>query len=358
MASIKFLIRIAVVLGLPLLVALITYVKMKGAFFDPVNESNQTTTIIEIAPGKSFKEICKELENKGVLQHWWGLNLLARVKKEDTKINAGEYEIAPSMTPAQILAKLIRGDVLKRQVTIKEGALIPEIAQAIEQAGLMPATDFVRASESGELLARAGVNFQSFEGYLFPETYQFSRPVTAQAIIWKMLEEGEKHWPKENTTKADELGYSRHEILTLASLIEKESGNVEEQPLISSVFHNRLIQGMKLQSDPTVIYGLQNFNGNLVKEDLANPHPFNTYVHPGLPPGPICNPGATAINAALNPAKTTYLFFVADGNGSHVFSTTLQEHNEAVNKYQRNPPPATPPAPHSATPTAPNQPAN
>ena len=149
-----------------------------------------------------------------------------------------------------------------------------------------------------------------------------------------MLEEGDKHWPSEFSDRANEINLSRHEITTLASIIEKESGNAEEQPLISSVFHNRLSNGMRLESDPTVIYGIKDFNGNLTRQDLHTPHPYNTYTNFGLPPGPICNPGETAIRASLYPKESPYLFFVANGKGSHVFSTTLQEHNEAVAKYQ------------------------
>ena len=152
-----------------------------------------------------------------------------------------------------------------------------------------------------------------------------------------MLEEGEKRWIPEFTERADLLRMSRHEVLTFASIVEKESGNTSEQPLVSSVFHNRLQQGMRLQSDPTVIYGVPNFDGNLTKAHLETVTPYNTYTNPGLPPGPIANPGESAIRATLFPAQTNFLFFVADGKGGHVFSTTLAEHNEAVRRYQIEP---------------------
>jgi UPF0755 protein len=290
--------------------------------------------LVEIENNKSFREICRKIQSEGVLRHWWVLEVLARLKKSDTAVNAGEYELSPSMLPAEILKKLVAGEVFKRKVTVREGLSVWEIGALTAEAGLVSKEDFDKGVADPKFLAIAGLNAQSFEGYLFPETYFFSRPITVKTIIFAMIEQGEKNWPAEYTARADELNFTRHEILTLASIIEKESGNIDEQPTISSVLHNRLAQGMKLQVDPTVIYGIKNFNGNLTKQDLQTPTPYNTYVNFGLPPGPIANPGATAIKAALYPAETSYLFFVADGQGRHVFSSTLQEHNEAVRRYQ------------------------
>jgi len=216
-------------------------------------------------------------------------------------------------------------------VTLKEGQTMLDLAVALEEAGVIKKEAFVPSLTDPDLLAKAGLNVSSFEGYLFPETYLFSRPIDAAHIIWRMLEEGEKRWTTEFANRADELRMSRHEILILASIVEKESGLADEQPRIASVFHNRLSQGMKLQADPTVIYGIPNFNGNITKENLQNAdNSYNTYMHFGLPPGPICNPSETAIHATLFPETTNYLFFVSDGNGRHLFSTTLQEHNENV----------------------------
>jgi UPF0755 protein len=327
--------RIGIVLLVPLLIAIFTYRFMRGAFLEPLDPEKKDLILVEVEPEKSFREVCKLLQEKGVIRHWWSVEILARLRKSDRSINAGEYEVAPSMDPRAVLAKLVSGEVFKRKVVIKEGMSIWEIGTLVDHAGLISQQDFDNSIADPKLLAEAGISGPSFEGYLFPETYYFSRPTNARAIIWRMLEEGERHWPAEFSARADELQLGRHEVLTLASIIEKESGNVDEQPLISSVFHNRLSQGMKLQSDPTVIYGIPNFKGNLTKEDLQTPTPYNTYMSFGLPPGPIGNPGDSAIKAALYPRDSTYLFFVADGTGRHVFSTTLQEHNEAVNLYQR-----------------------
>lgn len=330
----KPILRILLILLVPALVSLGTYLGIRHAFYAPVNASDAEMRLVELAPDKSFREICRTIEAAGVLRYWWALEILARLRRSDTAVNAGEYEISPSMAPADILKKLVAGEVFKRRVTIREGLSVWEIGALVEEAGLVSREEFDKGVADPKFLAIAGLNAPSFEGYLFPETYFFSRPTNVKAILFAMIEHGEKNWPPEYTARADELNFTRHEILTLASIIEKESGHVDEQPIISSVIHNRLAQGMRLQVDPTVIYGIKDFNGNLTKQDLQTPTPYNTYTNFGLPPGPIANPGASAIKAALYPAETSYLFFVADGTGRHVFSSTLQEHNEAVRKYQ------------------------
>lgn len=335
----RLILRLTLFLLAPLVAAAITYQYLSAAFLTPADSANKTTALIEISPGKQFKDLCHELQDKGILRYWWSLNMLARFSNKDTRIRAGEYELTPAMTPREILDKLNSGDVFKRVVLVKEGMSIWEIGKVVEAAGLLTEAEFNAGVVDPGLLGTAGIRSQSFEGYLFPETYNFSRPIAAREIIWRMLEEGDKHWPEEFTDRANVLNLSRHEILTLASIIEKESGNIDEQPLISSVFHNRLNQGMRMQSDPTVIYGIKDFNGNLTKEDLHTGHPYNTYINFGLPPGPICNPGESAIRAALFPKDSNFLFFVGNRQGGHVFSTTLQEHNEAVAKYQLAPRP-------------------
>jgi len=342
--------RIALVILVPLLVAFVTYRFMRSSFLSPLDPNNTEVVLVEVQPDKSFREICTLLEEKGVIRHWWSVEILARLKKNDRNISAGEYEVSASMDPRTVLAKLASGEVFKRKITVREGSSVWEIGTLVDQAGLMSQQEFDNAIADPRLLAEAGIAAPSFEGYMFPETYYFSRPLNARAIIWRMLEEGEVHWPGQYSARADELQLSRHEILTLASIIDKEALNADQQPLISSVFHNRLSQGMKLQSDPTVIYGIPNFKGVLSKEDLQTPTPYNTYMNFGLPPGPIGNPGETSIKAALYPRESTYLFFVSDGVGRHVFSTTLQEHNEAVALYQRGKKAAAEPVPPPATP--------
>lgn len=330
-----FLIRIVLVLVAPILVSLYTYKQVKYYFIDALDPSNTQKMLVEIQTGSSFRDISKLLESKKLIRRHWSLEVVARLKRNEKMIMAGEYEIAASMSPTEILKKLVSGDIYKRKVTLIPGSSVWDIGQEVENAGLMKKVDFDKAIADPGLLGQAGINAKTFEGYLLPETYFFSRPIDAKKIIWTMLEASEKSWPAQYSSRSEIMGLSRHQVITLASIIEKESGKLAEQPVISSVFHNRLKQGMKLQSDPTVVYGLPNFNGNITKRDLENDHPYNTYMHFGLPPGPICNPSLEAIKAALFPEETQYLFFVADGKGAHVFSTTLREHNRAVDEYRK-----------------------
>jgi UPF0755 protein len=332
---VKTFVRLIFIFLLPATAAFGSYVLMKQLFLEPLDPSAKTITLIEVASGQGMKEVSKVLEEKGLIRHWWSLDIVARLKGSDKKIHAGEYEMTAAMSPNDMIKKMVSGEVVKRKVTVKEGATIWEIGPLLEQAGIIDQVEFNKAVVDEDLLKRAGINARSFEGYLFPDTYLFSRPITAQRILWTMLEQGEDKWLPEYTQRADELQRSRHEILTLASIIEKESGNFDEQPIISSVFYNRLKEGMRLQSDPTVIYGIAGFDGNLTRAHLETPGPYNTYVNFGLPPGPICNPGESAIRAALQPEQSDYLYFVGDNQGRHIFSTNLKDHNDAVNKYQR-----------------------
>lgn len=333
----KILIRVVAILIPSLIAALLTLTYLKTTFLHPADPSKTQVTLVEVQSGSSFRDLCRDLEAKGIVKKWWILDVWARLNKKDKKINAGEYELSPAMTPSEILGKLASGITFKRKVTLIEGSSMWDLADAVENAGLVSSAEISAALTDKKLLDMAGIEAGSFEGYLAPETYFFSRPINADKIIWALLEEGDKFWSSNNEKFNDQLlklGLTRHEILTLASIIQKEAGNEQEMPTISSVFHNRLREGMRLQADPTVIYGIPNFNGNLTRKDLETPGPYNTYMNSGLPPGPICNPGKKAIEAALFPAETEFLFFVADGTGKHVFSSTLREHNDNVQRYQ------------------------
>lgn len=329
-------VRVAILVVPPFLAILVTFLILRNMLFLPVDANQEEIVRLEIAQGKGFSQIAADLKERDLIRSVFGLKVLARLKNSGGTIKAGEYELSASMTPRDILKKLVSGDVVKRKVLVKEGATIWDIANSLDQAGVITKDEFLSASTDKTFLDKAGIQGPSFEGYLFPETYFFSRPISPHDVIWTMFEEGEKHWTEEFSNQLDKLMLTRHDLLTLASIIEKESGNFEEMPLVSSVFHNRLRDGMKLQSDPTVIYGITNFNGNITKADLENPHPYNTYTRPGLPPGPIANPSENAVRAALFPRTTNYYYFVADGKGRHIFSSNLKDHNEAVNQYQRN----------------------
>ena len=309
---------------------------LQTVFLTPIDSADTTPVFVEIAPGKSFRAIAQDIESKKLIRYWWSLEVLGRIRKQAAVISVGEYELSRSMNATEILEKLSKGDTFKRRITIKEGASIWGIGSIIEEAGLGTKADFEKVVTDPQVIGQLGIQAASLGGYLFPETYLFSKPITVLQIVRRLVEQGNRMWDSRLRSQAESIHLSRHEVLTLASIIEKETGMVTEQGIISSVFHNRLKQGMKLQTDPTVIYGIPNFNGNLTKADLEKPSPYNTYVNYGLPPGPIANPGKSAIEAALFPSTTQFLYFVADGTGGHFFSTTLAEHNQAVNRFQRN----------------------
>lgn len=330
----RSLIRYVLFLLFPILVSVAVFKFMQTVFLTPIDAANKTPIFFEIAPGTPFRLIAQDLEKKGLVKYWWSVELLGRIRKDSGIINTGEYELSQAMTSLEILQKLASGETFKRRITIKEGMSIWAIGPIVEDAGLVSRAEFDRALVDPQLLSFFGVNAQSFEGYLFPETYFYSKPVTAKQILQKMVEEGRRAWVDRYQRRADVMGLSRHEVLTIASIVEKESAVPTEQPIVSSVVQNRLKQGMKLQMDPTVIYGIPNFNGNLTKDDLERPTPYNTYTNYGLPPGPIGNPGRGAIDATLFPSDTKFLYFVADGSGGHYFSATLAEHNEAVRRFQ------------------------
>lgn len=338
------LVRFLIYVSVPLCVAFITLAALWWVFWSPIDASDNAPQSIEIARDASLSTIADELEKRGIVKHGWALRYAGRVSGKDGKIVAGEYEIRRSLSLVDLLAVITSGKPIERKVVVREGVSIREIGSIVETAGLLARAEIDKALADRSLIKLSGSNNGQLEGYLFPETYFFSRPITGREIVTRMLKVGLEHWSQSFTDRAELLGMTRHQIMTLASIIEKESGDVAEQPTISSVFHNRLKIQMPLQSDPTVIYGLgDQFDGNLTRAHLEAPTPYNTYFIAGLPPGPICNPGDSAIKAALFPAETEYLYFVANGAGRHIFSTTLEEHNAAVAQYQNPNPTPTPP---------------
>ncbi len=311
------------------------YLSVRYYILDAKDPTTTEAIVFDTELSKSIQGIARNLEQQGIIRSNISLRTLARLQSKDTQIKAGEYELSASMTPQQILDKMVRGEMLQRRATIKEGMTLKEIGAALEQAGIVDAQAFLTATRDQEILTQEGIAAQSCEGYLFPETYNFRRKTPARTIIQTMHQELNSRWQPEWTQRLQILGMTQHQLLTLASIVEKESGNFDEQPVIASVFHNRLRQKMRLQADPTVIYGIESFDGNITKRDLLTETPYNTYVIDGLPPGPIANPGLSAIKAALYPTDTNFLYFVGNGAGRHVFSENLYQHNEAVNRYQR-----------------------
>lgn len=293
-----------------------------------------TVQAVTIPDGQGVGRIAARLAEAGIVRDALKFRLLARFRGQDTRLQAGQYRLSPAMPPAQVLDTLVRGRVHLRRVTVPEGVNLVQIASLMEAAGLVSAAEFEAAAADPELLRRERIPADSFEGYLFPDTYRFPAAVTAAGIIRAMVARFRDVYDPARRRRTAAMGWTVHQVVTLASIIEKETAVAAERPLISAVFHNRLRRGMRLETDPTVIYGIEDFDGNLTRRHLATPTPYNTYRIRGLPPGPIASPGAAAIDAALHPADSEHLFFVARRDGTHQFSTTLAEHNRAVRKYQ------------------------
>jgi len=290
---------------------------------------------VEITPGMTLNKISTLLKDRKLIGNSLSFRLLAYLQKKQGQIQVGEYELSPSMTPKDILRVVTSGKTILHAVTIPEGYRITEIAALLEERELANAEEFIRQTRDKELIQSAGIPATSLEGYLFPETYHFSKHTSERKIIQSMLDAYHDIIKKYDVLKrAQFVNLSIHEIITLASLIEKETGVDEERKLISSVFHNRLRKNMLLQTDPTVIYAMTKFDGNIRKKDLDIDSPYNTYKYRGLPPGPIASSGLKSIIAALEPGDSDYLYFVSRKNGSHQFSSNLMDHNRAVRKYQ------------------------
>ena len=288
-----------------------------------------------IAPGASLKKLAVQLEDAGVLQDELRFRILGRAMGYAGRIQAGTYSLDRPLTPLELLGKIVRGEVIQGAVLFVEGWNIREVRQELArnpqlEHRLVDMTD-------AELLAAIGAEEGHPEGLFFPDTYYFSPHSPDIDVLRRAYQLQRQKLLAAWEIRAPELPYkSPYEALIMASIIEKETGAPEERPLIAAVFVNRLNKGMRLQTDPTVIYGVgAKFDGNLRKADLQRDTPYNTYTRAGLPPTPIAMPGEEAIRAALNPAESKALYFVARGDGTHVFSSTLEEHNRAVNRYQK-----------------------
>jgi len=293
--------------------------------------------IVDIPPGTGFTQVAHLLHEKRLLGQEWFFQLLGRVQQLDRKIIPGEYELHAGMRPTELLAKLVEGDVYQHSVTIPEGYNVVQIADILEQKGLADKDAILRLNRDSAFIASVDIKAPSLEGYLFPDTYRFPRYTPPEFIVRTFVSRFHEMVTPELLAQAKSMGMTLQEVLTLASVVEKETGLASERPLVSGVFHNRLRQNIPLQSDPTVIYALEYFDGNIRKADLSVNSPYNTYRVRGLPPGPIANPGLAAIQAALYPTPSDFVYFVSRNDGSHKFSATLAEHNKAVDRYQRRP---------------------
>jgi len=298
--------------------------------------SSSVEQVVEIKPGMTLRQVAHFLSDKKLLDEPSAFVLYTYLQGKQNRIQVGEYRFSPSIPPWKILDSLTNGKAVLYTVTIPEGYRITEIAELLEQKGLVSKVAFIAETRKQELLDALQISSGgSLEGYLYPETYKFSKAAGAKKIVQTLVSTFKQRVQKPELmaqTKAGKLTF--HEIVTLASLIEKETGLGTERKLISSVFHNRLVKKMRLQTDPTVIYAIANFDGNIRKKDLSIDSPYNTYKYFGLPPGPIASPGLDSIRAALEPEQSDFLYFVSRKNGSHQFSTNYKDHSSAVQKYQ------------------------
>jgi UPF0755 protein len=301
----------------------------------PVSTEPQGEPItIEISKGDSFTSVVDSLVAVGLIKHRRSFYVFAVLTGAPKHIRAGEYELDTSMTPREILDKFLKGEIKGYRIPIPEGFTVRQIASRLTHYRLVDEQAFIERAYNKDFLASLYIPGNSIEGYLFPDTYILTRSMGEEEIMRFMVRRFRQKVTSAMMQRASELGFTFEEILILASIIEKEGGVNEEKTLIAAVFHNRLKKGMRLQSDPTVIYGVENFDGNLTKKHLKKVTRYNTYRIRGLPPGPICNPGIDSIMAALYPAPANYLFFVSKNDGSHHFSADLASHNKAVIKYQ------------------------
>ncbi|MCF8106112.1 MAG: endolytic transglycosylase MltG [Desulfohalobiaceae bacterium] len=296
--------------------------------------------VVTIQPGDSFQEVARLLAAKKIISDSFKFRILGRITGKGSRVQAGEFLVDTGWSRLRLLDELVKGRSVLYTLSIPEGLPWWETGKLIQKEGLTSLQSFQQAIHDKNLLQKFNIPAENAEGYLFPETYSLPRPRKDRAgpIVDLMLTEFRRRvqsqiWPKQ-LPEAETI----HRIVTLASIIEKETAQEDERGRISGVYKNRLEKGMRLQCDPTVIYGLgPDFNGNLTRKDLQDKsNEYNTYRSSGLPPGPICSPGLASLLAAVNPEEHDYLYFVAKDDGSHHFSRTLAEHNRAVRKYQLN----------------------
>jgi len=332
----RLLVTLAAVAGLLVAAAggAVLWVEHQLGPASPSDEAAEPV-LFEVPSGAGLARVAADLEEAGLVRDARAFTWLARLRGEGGRLHAGEYALSPVDSSREILATLVAGRVKTWEVVLPEGLRARQVAARLEEAGLADAEAFLELALDPASAEALGVAGPTLEGYLFPETYRLPRGLPVRAVAGALVGEFLAAW-EEIAPRAAERGLDMREAVTLASIVEKETGAPEERPLIAGVFWNRLRRGMRLESDPTVIYGIPDFDGNLRRVHLEDPdNAYNTYQIPGLPPGPIANPGRDSLRAVVEPADTDYLFFVSRGDGTHVFSRTYREHVDAVNRYQR-----------------------
>ena len=300
----------------------------------PVGRPGDPPRVVYFARGSGARQIAGALAEAGIVHSRWAFLGLAILRGEVRRLKPGEYRFALPAALDDVLAQVADGRMVVHAVTVPEGFTVRELAARLAGEGLADAARVQALVQDPALIRRLRLDEPSLEGYLFPDTYRLTRGMTEEEILGLMVARFREVFGAPEERKAQTLGLDRHAIVTLASLIEKEARVNGERPLISAVFHNRLRRHMALQADPSILYSFPEKRGRLTRADLRQPDPYNTYTNEGLPPGPIANPGMASIQAALEPAAVSYLYFVAKQDGTHVFSRTLAEHVRAVRRYR------------------------
>jgi UPF0755 protein len=295
--------------------------------------------LVEVPPGASPRAVVRLLARAGVLaDDRLGWLYVRWIRRDPRPFKAGQYAFAGALRPDEVLDRIHRGEVKLYRFTVPEGLRIEEIAEIVERSGLAKAVDVARLARDPAVAAALDVPFPTLEGFLFPDTYAFAWGVSPQRILEAMVHRFREVLTAAEARRQPTVLLSEREVVTLASIVEKETGQPQERPRIACVFQNRLRKGMRLQTDPTVMYATflrtGRWSKNISRADLLAPHPYNTYTTAGLPPGPIASPGAAAVEAVLAPAACDDLFFVSRNDGTHVFCPTLSCHNAAVQRWQ------------------------
>ncbi len=303
----------------------------------PYRGASAPETFVDIPAGIGPAGIGARLVQAGVVQDAWTFRAAVLVSGRARELKAGEYRFDAPMTALDVVGKIARGDVYKRMLTFREGLTITEMAEVFEERGFGTAADFNKAAQDASLIRDLDPAARDLEGYLFPETYALPRNTPASEVVAQMVAGFKKAFDDELRASAAADGLTVRQAVTLASLVEKETASGDERPVVAAVYRNRMKIRMGMQADPTVIYALQKagqYDGNLSREDLQFDSPYNTYRYAGLPPGPIASSGRASLEAVVKPAAVDYLYFVSRNDGTHVFASTLDEHNRNVQTWQ------------------------
>ncbi len=294
--------------------------------------------VVVVDRGTSTAKIIDELGEKGIVSNSALFRAYVILRRASGKIRAGEYHFEASLRPREVLDLLLKGDFARRRITIPEGWNSRDIATYLGELGLVDPERFLQKCRDEAFIRSLGLSVPSLEGYLYPDTYEIYKPKDEEEVLRKLVARFQKIYDTTLEARGRETGLGREQVIILASMVEKETARPEERPVIASVFLNRLKKEMPLASDPTIIYSITDFSGNLTRQHLTRPSPYNTYVMKGLPATAIASPGIDSIRAVLYPAQTDFLYFVSKNDGTHEFSRTEEEHNASVKRYQSNRP--------------------